>query len=74
MTDPHDPLLLYSTFQEAVREWMKENHFRFVVPSIECWPEGVDSREEARDHYSEEAATEIIENWERIYNEEVSEE
>lgn len=73
MSNPQDPLLMYRTFQEAVAEWMEENRFRFMIPSREYWPEGVDSREASREHYSEEAATEIIENWEEKYNEAVEE-
>lgn len=63
----HDPLLLYQTFREAVAEWMSEHRSRFVIPPREHWPDDVENREEAKEHYSEEAAAEMIAEWEERY-------
>jgi hypothetical protein len=73
MTDPdtdeaiYDPLFLYQTFQQAVAEWMAEHSGRFVIPGCEYWPDGVNSRKQAKEHYSEQAAAEIIAAWEDRY-------
>lgn len=65
-----DPLRLYQTFQEAIAQWMDENSNRFVIPGMEYWPEGVDTHEEALEHYSEKAALDIVPEWEDRYYDE----
>jgi hypothetical protein len=46
--------------RDAVHEWVEENAFRFVRPSREHWPKGVDSREEATEYYGDKATADII--------------
>lgn len=60
----HSPLTRYLAFRQAVVEWVEENSNRFVCPSAEHWPENVDNRRDALDHYGEEAADDILELYE----------
>lgn len=64
MSQTKDPLTMYRAFREAMVQWTAENRGRFVVPGIEYWPEGVDSRKEAHRHYGEQYADEVIECFE----------
>lgn len=48
--------------QSAVASWMGEHGHRFVCPSIEHWPEGIDDRETAVEHYSRQATEEILDS------------
>jgi hypothetical protein len=65
MTD-EDPLLRYMAFRQAVCDWFEENANRFVVPGIEHWPEDVENKPEAVEHYGEAAADDIIDRMEDV--------
>lgn len=65
-SDDFDPLRAYHHFQLAIQRWMDDHAHRFVIPGRGSWPDGVDSSEEALQHFGTDAADEILEHYKEI--------